>query len=68
MAAGRSSSKPKITHLGLGFAGDLSHKGARKEIEEHLGRRVHLFLHVKVDPKWDEDREIYEEVGLDWSA
>ena len=43
-------------------------ENARKEIEEHLGRRVHLFLHVKVDPKWDEDREIYEEVGLDWSA
>ena len=43
-------------------------EAARKEIEEHLGRRVHLFLHVKVDPKWDEDREIYEEVGLDWSA
>ncbi|WP_265530134.1 GTPase Era [Sphingomicrobium marinum] len=43
-------------------------EAARKEIAEHLGRKVHLFLHVKVDPKWDEDREIYEEVGLDWSA
>lgn len=41
---------------------------ARAEIAEHLGRKVHLYLHVKVDPKWDEDREIYEEVGLDWSA
>ena len=41
---------------------------ARAEIAEHLGRPVHLFLHVKVDPKWDEDREVYEEVGLDWSA
>lgn len=41
---------------------------ARQEISEHLGRKVHLFLHVKVDPKWDEDREIYEEVGLDWSS
>ncbi|WP_265570360.1 GTPase Era [Sphingomicrobium nitratireducens] len=43
-------------------------EAARKEISEHLGRKVHLFLHVKVDPKWDEDRDVYEEVGLDWSA
>ena len=41
---------------------------ARAEIAEHLGRTVHLFLHVKVDPKWDEDREIYDEVGLDWKV
>ncbi|MCJ7421981.1 GTPase Era [Sphingomicrobium astaxanthinifaciens] len=41
---------------------------ARAEIAEHLGRKVHLFLHVKVDPKWDEDREVYDEVGLDWKA
>ncbi|MCM8557203.1 GTPase Era [Sphingomicrobium sediminis] len=40
---------------------------ARAEIAEHLGRKVHLFLHVKVDPKWDEDRSVYEEVGLDWT-
>ncbi|WP_265563535.1 GTPase Era [Sphingomicrobium arenosum] len=41
---------------------------ARAEIAEHLGRPVHLFLHVKVDPKWDEDREVYDEVGLDWKV
>ncbi|MCJ8190278.1 GTPase Era [Sphingomicrobium aestuariivivum] len=41
---------------------------ARAEIAEHLGRKVHLFLHVKVDPKWDEDREVYDEVGLDWKV
>lgn len=43
-------------------------EAARKEIAEHLGRKVHLFLHVKVDPKWDEDRSVYEEVGLDWAG
>ena len=43
-------------------------QAARAEIAEHLGRKVHLYLHVKVDPKWDEDRDVYEEVGLDWSA
>src|SRR5437868_4835865 len=29
---------------------------ARAEIAQHLGRPVHLFLHVKVNPRWDEDR------------
>lgn len=40
---------------------------ARAEITEHLGRPVHLFLHVKVNPRWDEDRELYREIGLDWA-
>jgi GTP-binding protein Era len=40
---------------------------ARAEITQHLGRPVHLFLHVKVNPRWDEDRGIYREIGLEWS-
>ena len=40
---------------------------ARAEITEHLGRPVHLFLHVKVNPRWDEDRGLYREIGLDWT-
>ena len=42
-------------------------EAARKEIAEHLGRNVHLFLHVKVDPRWEEDRGLYEEIGLEWT-
>ena len=41
--------------------------GAREEISQHLGRPVHLFLHVKVNPRWDEDRGLYREIGLDWA-
>jgi GTP-binding protein Era len=41
-------------------------QAAREAISEHLQRRVHLFLHVKVNPKWDEDRGLYREIGLDW--
>jgi GTP-binding protein Era len=41
--------------------------GAREEITQHLGRPVHLFLHVKVNPRWDEDRGLYREIGLDWA-
>jgi len=40
---------------------------ARAEITEHLGRPVHLFLHVKVNPRWDEDRGLYREIGLEWA-
>jgi GTP-binding protein Era len=40
---------------------------AREAIGEHLGRKVHLFLHVKVAPRWSEDKGLYEDIGLDWS-
>jgi GTP-binding protein Era len=42
-------------------------QAAREAIAAHLGRRVHLFLHVKVNPRWDEDRSIYREIGLEWA-
>jgi len=41
-------------------------EAARKELSELLGVKVHLFLHVKVDEKWGDDKEIYEELGLEW--
>ena len=41
-------------------------EAARKELAELLGVKVHLFLHVKVDENWSDDKEIYEELGLDW--
>ena len=40
---------------------------AREAIADHLGRKVHLFLHVKVNPKCDEDRSLYKDIGLEWS-
>jgi GTP-binding protein Era len=39
---------------------------ARAEIANQLGRKVHLYLHVKVKPDWDEDRGIYRDIGLEW--
>ncbi len=41
-------------------------EAARKELSEILGVKVHLFLHVKVEENWADNREIYEEMGLDW--
>ena len=39
---------------------------ARAEIASTLGVRVHLYLHVKVNPKWEEDRSLYRDIGLEW--
>ena len=62
---GRESQKPIV----LGKRGariKAIGEAARNELSELLGVPVHLFLHVKVDEKWAESREIYEEIGLDW--
>jgi GTP-binding protein Era len=42
-------------------------QAARAELEEFLGRKVHLFIQVKVRPGWLEERERYSEMGLDFS-
>ena len=39
---------------------------ARAELSGIMGRPVHLYLHVKVKPGWDEDRGVYRDLGLDW--
>ena len=53
----------------------LGHRGARlkeigqkarEELSRITGQTVHLFLHVKVNPRWEEDRSLYQEIGLDW--
>ncbi|EIE50019.1 GTPase Era [Salipiger aestuarii] len=53
----------------------LGHKGetiksvsqaARADIEEFLGRKVHLFLQVKLRENWLEEAERYSEMGLDF--
>jgi GTP-binding protein Era len=39
---------------------------ARLELQEFLGRKVHLFLFVKVRERWSEDPERYRQMGLDF--
>ena len=41
-------------------------QASRAEIEEFLGRKVHLFLTVKVRPNWLDEAERYTEMGLDF--
>jgi len=39
---------------------------AREELANILDRKVHLFLFVKVRPKWGDDPERYREMGLEY--
>lgn len=39
---------------------------SRKELEEILDRKVHLFLFVKVRKDWEDDPERYREMGLEF--
>lgn len=41
---------------------------ARKEISLLLGRKVHLFLEVKVNPKWVDDPYTFESFGLEYQG
>ncbi len=41
---------------------------ARKELEDMLETRIHLFLFVKVREKWGDDPERYRDWGLDYNA
>ncbi|KAA5804874.1 GTPase Era [Alkalicaulis satelles] len=41
---------------------------ARQELEADLGRRVHLFLHVKVRPGWSEERARFSALGLEFDV
>jgi GTP-binding protein Era len=41
-------------------------EAARHELERLLGKRVHLFLFVKVRANWQDDPERYREMGLDF--
>ena len=55
--------------IALGQAGrTIKEIGAasRADLEQILGRRVHLFLFVKVREDWPEAREHYDELGLEY--
>ncbi|MEW5703124.1 MAG: GTPase Era [Pseudomonadota bacterium] len=41
---------------------------SREELEEIFGKRIHLFLRVKVRKDWLEDPERYRDLGLDYDA
>lgn len=65
IVVGRESQRPIVLGKG-GSRIKAIGEAARMELSEMLGVKVHLFLHVKVEENWAENREIFEEIGLDW--
>jgi len=61
----RDSQKPIVLGKG-GQKIKAIGEAARLELAEILGVKVHLFLHVKHSEGWAEDKEVFEEMGLDW--
>ncbi len=41
---------------------------AREELEILLDRKVHLFVHVQVNEKWQDDRALYAQFGLEFDV
>lgn len=63
----RESQRPIVLGKGgqtLKWIGQKS----REELTELLDRKVHLFLTVKVDPKWQDSKALYAQFGLDYDV
>ena len=63
----RESQRPIILGKGgqtLKWIGQKS----REDLTELFDRPIHLFLHVKVDERWADRRDLYGAVGLDFDA
>lgn len=65
IVVGRETQRPIVLGKG-GSRIKMIGEAARKELSELLGVKVHLFLHVKVSENWADDKELFEEIGLDW--
>ena len=61
----RESHKPMVLGKGGSRIKEVG-SAARRELEALIGRRVHLFLHVKVAPKWADDPARYRDLGLEF--
>ena len=61
----RDSHKPIILGKG-GRQIKAVGQAAREELQAFLGQPVHLFIHVKVAPKWTDDPSRYHDMGLEF--
>lgn len=61
----RESHKPIVLGRGGQRIRSIGER-ARREMERVFGRRVHLFLFVKVRERWMEDPERYAQMGLEF--
>lgn len=63
----RDSQKPIVLGKGGRTIKDIG-AAARKDMTEWLGRKVHLFLFVKVRDNWQDDKARYAESGLEFDV
>lgn len=59
--------RPSQRAIVVGAKGSVIKKigtNARKKIEQMMGEKVHLNLHVKVSPKWFKNNFVLDEIGL----
>ncbi len=63
----RESQKPIVLGKG-GHQIKLIGEKSRKELSQLFDRKVHLFLHVKVQENWIDRPGHYKELGLDFNA
>ena len=65
----RRPRRPPLDHSGQGWADHQGYRHAsRKELSEIFGRPIHLFLRVKVSERWQDNRERFTAIGLDFDA
>lgn len=64
---GRDSHKAMVLGKGGSLIKEIGRQ-ARLELTEMLERPVHLFLFVKVDERWQERRETYRGIGLEFDV
>lgn len=64
---GRDSHKAMVLGKGGSLIKEIG-KQARADLTQMLDRPVHLFLFVKVDERWQERRESYSGIGLEFDV
>ena len=67
IVVGRENHKSMVLGKGGQTIKDIG-RMAREELSDMLGRKVHLFLFVKVDERWQERRESYQGLGLEFDV
>lgn len=64
---GRESHRSMVLGKGGAVIKEIG-TAARKELAEVLGRPAHLFLRVKVSERWQESRERFSAIGLEFDS
>lgn len=67
VVVGREGHKAMVLGKGGKVIKDVG-AASRRDLMEILDRKVHLFIFVKIDEKWQEKRESYQGIGLEFDV